>query len=142
MNEETRAVTGGRYCGKVRYTARRVTAEVTECHCSQCRKQAGHRYASVGETAGDGEIDGADDITWFRSSPVAERGFCATCGSTLFWRSLNDDEIAILAASIDDATSLRVTSHIFVDTKGDYYNIDDGLPQLTGYDTPYTPTQI
>ena len=140
MSEETRAVTGGCYCGKVRYRARRVTAEVTECHCSTCRKQAGHRCASVGATAGNVEIDGSDNITWFRLSPGAERGFCATCGSTLFWRSLNDDEIAILAASIDDATGLRVTSHIFVDSKGDYYNIDDGLPQFVGDDTPYAPS--
>ena len=140
MSEETRAVTGGCYCGKVRYHASRISSEVTECHCSQCRKQAGHRYASAGATAGDVEIDGGDNITWFRSSPGAERGFCGTCGSTLFWRSLNDEEIAILAASIDDATGLRVASHIFVESKGDYYDIDDGLPQFTGYDTPYSPS--
>jgi hypothetical protein len=141
MSAETKAVAGGCYCGKVRYGASRVSAEVTECHCSQCRKQAGHRYAIVGTKAGDVEIDGADNITWFRSSANAERGFCAACGSHLFWRSLSDDEMAILAASIDEPTGLRVTSHIFVESKGDYYDINDGLPQFTGYDTPYTPTQ-
>jgi hypothetical protein len=48
--------------------------------------------------------------------------------------------MAILAASIDEPTGLRVTCHIFVDSKGDYYDINDGLPQFTGYDTPYSPT--
>jgi hypothetical protein len=138
MSAETKAVAGGCYCGKVRYRASRVSTEVTECHCSQCRKQAGHRYATTEANAGDVEIDGADNITWFRSSSGAERGFCSICGSTLFWQSLNDDEMAILAASIDESTGLRITSHIFVDSKGDYYDINDGLPQFTGYDTPYS----
>lgn len=136
MSAENRAVAGGCYCGKVRYHARLDSADVTECHCSQCRKQAGHRYAVASTRAGDVAIDGADDITWFHASDSAERGFCATCGSHLFWRSLKDDDMAILAASIDTPTGLRLASHIFVESKGDYYEIDDGLPQYIGYDKP------
>lgn len=135
MSNEIKAVSGGCYCGKVHYRAE-VTPEVCECHCSQCRKQAGHRYATVDTRAGNVQIDGEDGITWFRSSSGAERGFCAVCGSTLFWRSLKDDDMAILAASIDEPTGLRITSHIFVENKGDYYDISDGLPQFVGYDTP------
>ena len=139
MSEETKAVAGGCYCGKVRYRAHRASAEITECHCSQCRKQSGHRYAVVGTKTGEVEIEGTEGVTWFRSSDAAERGFCAACGSHLFWRSLSDDEMAILAASIDEPTGLKVTNHIFVESKGDYYDIDDGLPQFTGYDTPRSP---
>lgn len=135
METDLKAATGGCYCGKVRYSAR-IVPEVCECHCSQCRKQAGHRYATVDARAGDVDIAGGAAITWFRSSPGAERGFCATCGSTLFWRSRDGDEMAILAASIDAPTGLRVTAHIFVEDKGDYYDIIDGLPQFTSYDTP------
>ncbi|MGY8995989.1 MAG: GFA family protein, partial [Alphaproteobacteria bacterium] len=67
-------------------------------------------------------------------------GFCAACGSHLFWRSLDDDKMAILAASIDDTSDMRLESHIFVDDKGDYYAIDDGLPQCIGYDIPHQPS--
>ena len=129
MSSETKAVAGGCYCGKVRYRASRVGPDVTECHCSQCRKQSGHRHASINAAAGDVEIDGTDDLTWFRASASAERGFCATCGSHLFWRSLSNDDIAILAASVDEPTGLRMASHIFVADKGDYYEIADGIPQ-------------
>ncbi len=139
MRDDIKDVSGECYCGKVRYHASRVSPEVTECHCSQCRKQSGHRYATIGTKAGDVEIDGADNVTWFRSSENAERGFCSTCGSHLFWKSLSDDEMAILAASIDEPTGLHVASHIFVNDKGDYYDITDGLPQFTGYDKPYAP---
>lgn len=139
MSDETKAVSGGCYCGKIRYRGA-VTPEVCECHCAQCRKQAGHRYATVGARAGKIRIEGEDGITWFRSSKGAERGFCKLCGSTLFWRSLETDEMAILAASIDEPTGLRVTSHIFVESKGDYYKITDDLPRFTGNDTPASIT--
>ena len=94
MGEKTKGVSGGCYCGAVRYRARHIEPEITECHCSQCRKQSGHRYATVGAKAGDVEIEDARNITWFSASPHAERGFCATCGSHLFWRSVSDDEMA------------------------------------------------
>ena len=136
MSESVRDVSGGCYCGKVRYRAARVSAEISECHCSQCRKQSGHRYAVTSTRSGDIKTDGEENITWFRSSPQAERGFCSHCGSHLFWRSREDDEMAILAASLDDASDFRLTSHIFVEDKGSYYDITDGLPQFNAYDRP------
>ncbi len=139
MSEETKSVSGGCYCGKVRYRASYISAEITECHCSQCRKQSGHRYAVTSTKSGNVTIEGTGNITWFRASPAAQRGFCATCGSHLFWRSLSDDDMAILAASIDEPIGLRLVSHIFVEDKGDYYTITDDLPQFTGYDMPYSP---
>lgn len=139
MSDDTKSISGGCYCGKVRYRADGISPEITECHCSQCRKQAGHRYATVDAKADNLKIEGSDNITWFRSSPAAERGFCSSCGSNLFWKSSTDDEMAILAASIDDASEFRMTGHIFVNDKGAYYEIPDDLPQFTSYDTPYTP---
>jgi hypothetical protein len=136
MSEDLLEASGGCYCGAVRYRAKAVSREVTECHCSQCRKQAGHRFASTGAKTSDIEIDGADNITWYRASPDAERGFCSTCGSHLFWRMSAEDYTAILAASLDEPSGLRVTKHIFVADKGDYYEIDDDLPRFAGYDTP------
>lgn len=134
MSENVLEVSGGCYCGGVRFRASGVRSEVTECHCSQCRKQSGHRYASTGAKTSDLEIEGADKITWYRASPMAERGFCAVCGSTLFWKRLDQDYSGILAAAIDEPNALAVTKHIFVDSKGGYYEIADGLPQYDGYD--------
>ncbi len=138
MSDDLQQVSGGCYCGRVRYRASGVSRQVTECHCSECRKQAGHRYASTGAKSSDIEIDGTANVTWYRASPDAERGFCSTCGSHLFWKPSNEDYIAILAASIDEPTGLRMAKHIFVDDKGDYYEITDGLPQFAGYDKPLT----
>jgi len=129
MSEDLLEVSGGCYCGGVRYRAEGVEPQVTECHCSQCRKQSGHRYATAGAKTSDLEIEGADKITWYRASPDAERGFCAICGSTLFWRHRDEDHTSFLAGSVDEPNGLRVAKHIFVASKGGYYEITDGLPQ-------------
>ena len=134
MGEKLLEVSGGCYCGAVRYRARGVRPQVTECHCSQCRKQSGHRYASTGAKTSDMEFEGADRITWYRASPDAERGFCSICGSTLFWRLSDEDYTGILAASIDEPNALDLTKHIFVGSKGGYYEITDDLPQFDAYD--------
>lgn len=138
MSDDLQQATGGCYCERVRYSATGVSRQVTECHCSQCRKQSGHRYASTGTKTSKIEIEGAAAITWYRASLDAERGFCSTCGSHLFWKPLNEDHIGILAATLDEPSGLRMTKHIFVDDKGDYYEITDGLPQFAGYDRPLT----
>lgn len=139
MNDDLQQLSGGCYCGQVRYQANSVSREVTECHCSQCRKQAGHRYAGTWARTSDVAIEGADTITWYRASPDAERGFCSICGSHLFWKQSNEDNMGILAASVDEPSGLRLAKHIFVANKGDYYEITDGLPQFPGYDPEFTP---
>ncbi|MBT5435648.1 MAG: GFA family protein [Alphaproteobacteria bacterium] len=132
MSDDTISVSGGCYCRKAWYEAAAVSTSMIECHCTQCRKQSGHRYATVAGTQDNVAIEGAENISWFRASGEAERGFCSHCGSHLFWRSLTDDKMVLLGGSIDDASGLRLTSHIFVEDKGSYYEIDDGLPQFKG----------
>jgi hypothetical protein len=74
----------------------------------------------------DFHILSSDNLTWYASSSTAERGFCATCGSTLFWRAKGLDYVAIAAGSLDSASGLRIEGHIFCADKGDYYEITDG----------------
>lgn len=73
-------------------------------------------------------LTGADP-KWFRSSAKAERGFCPTCGSVLFWSHDDEDEISFSLGALEDPTGLRLAKHIFSADKGDYYDIADGLPQ-------------
>ena len=68
-------------------------------------------------------------LRWYRASDAAKRGFCGECGSTLFWQPDDDDRIAIAAGSIDGESGLATAAHIFVADKGDYYRLDDDLPQ-------------
>ena len=65
----------------------------------------------------------------FRSSEKAQRGFCSTCGASLFWDPIDKGTIAIAIGAFDSPTGTKIEKHIFVADKGDYYEIKDGLPQ-------------
>lgn len=100
------------------------------CHCSQCRKQSGHFYAATNVADADIEVEGEGSISWYAASPDAKRGFCRVCGSVLFWKHNALDEISVMAGAFDKPSGLAGETHIFVADKGDYYSIDDGLPQF------------
>lgn len=71
-------------------------------------------------------------LRWFASSPGVRRGFCGECGSSLFFEDAGDPKIGFCAGSLDEPTGLRSKAHIFVASKGDYYDmVDDGLLRLT-----------
>ena len=67
---------------------------------------------------------------WYRTSEIAQRGFCRECGSSLFWKPDEQDATGILAGSLDQPTSLNTMGHIFVGEKPDFYEISDSLPQF------------
>jgi hypothetical protein len=77
-------------------------------------------------------LHGGENVTWFRSSEKARRGFCARCGSSLFWDPIDaskHDWIGIAMGAFESPTETTLKVHIFVAEKGDYYEIADGLPQ-------------
>lgn len=126
----TKIQSGGCLCGAVRFEAKGPLRGVVYCHCSQCRKQSGHYYAATDVADARVEIAGADNVTWYAASEAAKRGFCRTCGSLLFWKHNARDYVSILAGSFDQPSGLKPECHIFVADKGDYYSIDDDLPQF------------
>jgi hypothetical protein len=64
------------------------------------------------------------------SDANARRGFCAKCGSSLFWDSPRYETVSIAAGSLDPPTNLSVASHWYVSHTGDYYDLPvDGLPR-------------
>ncbi len=117
-------------CGQISITVAGPLREVIYCHCTQCRRQTDHFVAATAAQDSDMSIDGAEHITWYAASPGARRGFCATCGSNLFWKAAGSTSTSIWAGAFDKPTGLAASRHIFVADKGDYYTIDDGLPQF------------
>lgn len=105
------------------------------CHCTQCRKQTGHFLAAVNVKRKDLAIHGEDKVRWYRSSEKVRRGFCSVCGSVLFWNPIIEgyEYIAVAMGLFDGPTGVRLSKHTFVGDKGDYYDIDDGVPQSQGY---------
>jgi len=127
MNEKH---SGSCLCGAVRFTTSGPLRGVVYCHCTQCRKQSGHFYAATDIEDAELSIEGGENVTWFAASDFARRGFCSVCGSVLFWKRDGSDKISIMAGAFDQPSGLKGEVHIFVADKGDYYTLDDGLPQF------------
>jgi hypothetical protein len=120
---------GGCLCGGVRYRVSGALRPIVACHCTQCRRTTGHFMAATAARRTDFEIVQERELKWYESSSLARRGFCGRCGSTLFWEAAGRDYISIAAGSLDDSSGLSIAHHIFVADKGDYYEIEPGVPQ-------------
>lgn len=118
-------------CGSIRYRLGGDHAALTICHCGMCRRWHGSLGAYVGGKPGDYRMDGAEHLRWYASSADAERGFCAVCGSKLFWRLKNRTTMDVAAGSLDQPTGLSTTAHIWAAHKGDYYAMPEDAPQFT-----------
>ena len=121
--------TGSCLCGAVSFTTRGALRGVVYCHCSQCRKQTGHYYAATNVADDDLADEGSGELNWYAASPEAKRGFCRVCGSALFWKRNGSDVTSVMAGAFDGPSGLAGQAHIFVADKGDYYEIEDGLPR-------------
>ncbi len=122
-------VKGSCLCGAVRIEVEGELGPASACHCSQCRKQSGHVWASARVPDERLTIRGEANVRWYRASPSIGRGFCAHCGSYLFWKPDGRPSTSIAMGAFDAPTGARLEEHIYVAHKGDYYDIADGLPQ-------------
>ncbi|MER2604733.1 MAG: GFA family protein [Siculibacillus sp.] len=139
--DDTR-LTGGCLCGAVRYRLARVPTDVAHCHCRLCQRSSGAAmltWATVPRAAF--ELTAAEPA-WHRSSPAARRGFCPTCGTSLFFafdaeaNATRPDlaphaaaEIDVTVASLDAPDAVRPTRNIWVGTRRAFlHGFDRDLP--------------
>lgn len=115
---------GSCMCGAVQYEIQGQPRDIIACHCSECRKFSGHFTAATAVPPNQLKLLKEEGLKWYQSSSEAQRGFCSYCGSALFWKPQHGEHISIFAGSIDGATKLRLTSHICVEEKGDYYDAE------------------
>jgi len=125
-------IRGSCLCGAVTFEASGPVGPIEVCHCVQCRKWTGHFFANVELPRDSLTIHGADRITWHQSSPKVRRGFCGTCGSTLFFDPIDQVKhgwIGVAMGALDTPSGSKIALHIFAAEKGDYYEIPAGEAQ-------------
>ena len=126
--------TGRCLCGGVRYEITGPLRGVVACHCSQCRRTSGHYVAATSAPSANITLTAAATLVWYRSSGIAERGFCNVCGGNLFWRQDGAGITSIMAGTLDVPTGITMERHIFVRDKSDYYELNDALPKSAGWE--------
>lgn len=127
--------TGHCLCGAVGFSLHWPSKWVAHCHCTQCRRAHGAAFVTwIGMAEDRVRIDDArSQLRWFASSPGAERGFCARCGSSLFFRSARwPGELHLAHGNLDGEADRAPMAHVFWDTHVDWASIDtaDALPRI------------
>jgi hypothetical protein len=113
------AMSGECLCGGVMVTGQGKPGPVSICHCPQCLKQGAGPY--MGVRFSGGVTFKGNAISWFRSSPHAERGFCRTCGSTISWKMQSEESGSVNVHLFDYIDGLKVGEEIFIDSPPDWY---------------------
>lgn len=78
------------------------------------------------------EFEGTGNIAIYRSSEWGERGFCKTCGSSLFWRVVGKDVYTLSVGALDDTSEVKLTKEIFVEDQPQGYVFSGKIERLTG----------
>lgn len=122
---------GSCLCGAVKFEVSEELQPPVASHCTQCRKHTGHYEVSADISRASLTIFGSDKVTWFHTSGKnVRRGFCSICGSSLFWDPIGKDWTAVSMGAFDTPTNTKLKMHVHVASKGDYYELNDGLPQF------------
>lgn len=116
-------------CGAISVTAHD-HEDMTACHCGMCRRWGGGPMLSL-HCGDDVQIDGTESLTVFRSSEWAERGFCAKCGTHLYYRLVPANEYILSAGLFQDGMEFKFKEQIFIDKKPSYYEFSNKTEQLT-----------
>lgn len=115
-------------CGAVTFTAR-PKPDMHACHCAFCRRWSGGVYLSI--ECEDLEVADPGAVGVYASSDWAERRFCKTCGSSLFW-VMKDGGTAVSIQAFDDPSAFTFADEIFIDSKPANYDFAGDRPRLTG----------
>ncbi|MEM1383992.1 MAG: GFA family protein [Pseudomonadota bacterium] len=128
---ETEKATGQCLCGAVRFHADKV-GQSDVCHCGMCRRlNSGPAFAAEAQ----GLVwQGEENITVYKSSDFAERGFCSLCGTGLFYRLTGDmpSYTNINTFLLDDQSGLDLVTEIFVDEQPAWYAFAGERKRMTG----------
>ncbi len=128
---DKRPFEGGCLCGAVRYRATAAPVRGVICHCPMCRRHSGAPALSFVHFP-------AGEFSWVRGQPklyqsseFAQRGFCATCGSTLsMHEEVLADRMLIAVGSLDEPNRVHIDDHVWTKDQISWFRIDDDLPRF------------
>jgi hypothetical protein len=121
-------ITGGCFCGAVRYETAMSAFHETICHCADCRRAVGAHvvaWFSVSRSA----LALTGEPVRYRSSAGATRSFCGRCGTSLLFESdAHPDEVDVTLSTLDDPNALPPKDHTWTASKVGWDAVCDGLP--------------
>lgn len=95
-------LSGGCYCGAIRYEANGTPFNATNCHCSICRRTTGAPFVSWFSVRRSNFRVVKGEPRRFNSTEQGVRSFCERCGTQLTFQHAGfSDEIDLTTSSLD-----------------------------------------
>jgi hypothetical protein len=124
-------LSGGCFCGEVRYAISAPLRSARSCHCSRCRKAfsgAGSAYAEI-EPGSLTWITGESRLVGFEATPGWGLRFCGSCGSTLC--GTHDGQVhGVTLGCVDGDPGVQIERHLFVGSRAPWDHIGGSAPQF------------
>ncbi len=102
-------------CGAVQVRVTALSETLSACHCDMCRRWSGSVMIGVDAEADDVTVTGPVKV--FASSPFAERAWCDTCGSALWFRQTDVDgkPYELMPGLFPDVGGATLTREVYAD---------------------------
>jgi hypothetical protein len=117
-------------CGAVKISIDSTPATFDVCHCSMCRRWGGGPAMTV-ESGKGYKITGESNIAVYASSDWAERGFCKTCGTHLFYRFRNGGYCNFTLGLFPGTEHFTFKTEIYVDDQPANYAFANKTERMT-----------
>ena len=128
---------GGCLCGAVRYRVTGPAHATSLCHCYSCRRATGGPSLAWVIFPEDRVAITRGALAVYGSSPGVERGFCATCGTSLTYRRANRPGLFdVTTISLDDPEAFPPAIEIWTEERLSWIAPNPALPQFAQFSTP------
>jgi hypothetical protein len=108
-------LTGGCQCGAVRYRLDAPPREANICHCRMCQKALASPFGAFATLPRDKLMFTHGAPKLYQSSAIAERSFCADCGTPLTYSGVNSHTVSVTICSLDDPNAVAPQSQLDAD---------------------------
>lgn len=127
-------IKGGCLCGSVRLEICLPPISTGYCHCRICQKFTGSAMSAWTAFPASAVHFPAAEPRYFASSPIAERGFCPDCGSSLTYRLTKPRPagyLVVFTANLDKPQDYAPAVHGGIESRMPWLEILDDLPRTT-----------
>jgi hypothetical protein len=120
---------GGCQCGAVRYQLTAAPTGSAICHCRMCQKAGGAPFMAFTGVKLANLVFTRGEPARYASSDLAERGFCAACGTPLTYHMKGRNRVSVTIASLDDPAAFPPLDQLGVEARIPWVPTLGALPE-------------
>ena len=118
---------GGCQCGAIRFHAKGDEFWSSICHCRMCQKASGNYFGAFA-TFSDDKVEWVrGELSHFKSSNIASRGFCKDCGTPLTYE-WHEDGTSLAIGAFDNPNAVAPNKQLEVEAKIESFDKLHELP--------------